>query len=103
MKLTPEWYQKELGRWKIGDWCHECDYPQWIGPEGEHLCADIPWLQSIRAHHERQIFKFKSALRQVDHYLNILSTQKDISDKEVAFNLARDVVWEALNEPHGGA
>lgn len=97
MKLTEQWYQNELKRWRTGEWCTLCEAPQWLMPDGEHWCASIPTLQNHRYHQNEEIFKLRSALKQIQHYLAILKTDKDLSHKFSAFNLAEETIRITLN------
>ena len=90
MKLTDEWFKNELKRWKTGEWCVLCDAPQWLLPTGEHACKNIPALH-------QEIYTLKASLKRVQHYLGILKTHKDISEKDAAFKLAEETVRIALN------
>ena len=96
MKLTDEWFINELKRWKTGEWCTICEAPQWIMPDGEHWCENIPTLQNHRYHQNEEIFNLRSALKQVEHYLNILSIHMD---DHSALKLAKTVVHKVLHEP----
>ena len=97
MKLTEEWMVNELKRWRTGEWCTLCKAPQWILPDGTHDCADIPTLQNHRIFQNNLIYKLSAALRQTQHYLNILKTHKDINEKNAAFKLAEETIQVALN------
>jgi len=95
MKLTQDWFLNEIKRWRTGEWCSECDAPLWVLPSGVHACANIPALQA-------EVVALRATLRQVDHYLSILSTNRDVNDKEIAYKLAKEtikVVLEKENDP----
>jgi hypothetical protein len=97
MKLTEEWFKNELERWKTGEWCTECEAPRWI-VDDVHYCADLPTLQEEILTYDKIEKRLRSALKQVQHYFNILKTHKDISEKDAAFKLAEETVRVALNE-----
>ena len=96
MKLTEEWLVNELKRWRTGEWCTECEAPRWIVNE-MHYCASLPTLQSEILEYDKIETRLRSALKQVQHYFNILKTHKDISEKDAAFNLAEETIRIALD------
>lgn len=51
-------------------------------------------IQELQA----EIHMLRSTLKQLEHYLNIMSTQKDISDKDIAFKLAKETVRVVLEK-----
>ena len=91
MKLSQEWFLNELKRWKTGEWCHECDAPRWVLPDSTHACSNIPALQA-------EVIALRATLRQVDHYLSLLSTNRDLNDKEAAYTIAKEMIKAVLEK-----